>query len=219
MEEPKTKEFQESFENDYQFILSCHFYTDAHGDENYYIAKKKRLLSIIEKYENIVSPYGKYSWLVAHAYFYLDRAPYRKGVIANFEKYLTLLPFKENYADTYIEVNHTSLIKRPKSKKEFIQAQKTHFKEIFYLLGKTCEKENLLQDAFKYIKMGMEIIPEEKLMFYWELYEVLRKMNNLPLFLEYCKDLTDKEKYGLHTLIERATNYIARGYVYSPRRH
>ena len=206
------------FQNDYELILKCHYAVLGGENQIDYHEKNARLLSIIDKYENIDSPYGKYAWMTGWAYVSLKLAPYRVGAIKNLEKYLTLLPFEENYADTYIQVNHTDLIKHPETPQEFIQAKKTHFKEIYYLLAKNYEKENMLEKAMFYLKKGMEIIPEEKLTFYWELYEILRKSNNLPLFLNYCDQLSPNEKHKVDALLFQASQRIKHGYVYKPRK-
>lgn len=205
----------DNFESDYQFILNHHFY-EPNRD---YIADNKRFLRIIETYEDIDSPYGKYAWLVGHAYYYLKSACYRTGVIRNLEKYLTLKPFIEDYPNTYISPEHNSAITLPRTKKDFILAEKTHFKTVYFLLGRTCEKENLLEKAFFYLQKGREVIPEEQTLFFVELYEVYRKMNNLPQFIQECENLPVKQQSDhINCLKGMAQGLINRNYVYKPRK-
>ena len=207
---------ESEFQQDYKFIL--------HGEDDFfspknYEEKNDRLHSIIEKYENIDSHLGKYAWVTAHAYIPFTLASYRIGVIRNFEKYLTLSPFVENFADTLIHVNHTRLQKFPQTKQELIQAEHTHFRNVYYFLGKYYEKENCLDEALKFFQMGINIIPEEKYYFAIELYEVYRKLNQPQKFLEFCDLLPPSEKSNIANLIYKTKENIAKGYIFKPRRN
>ena len=65
--------------------------------------------------------------------------------------------------------------------------------------------------------MGIKIYPENKMLYFWELYEVLRKMNNLQEFINCCEKLTVTEKQKMEILIKRAHDLIDKGYVFKPR--
>ena len=186
-----------SFDKDYKYILS-------HNSDT------EELLRIIQRYENISSEQGKYSWLVGHAYYQLNRKCYHKGVISNLEKYLTLKPFTENYKDTHISVdpeNH-GFVKSPQTPEEIKHAEITHYQMVYYILAKTCEQDNEIEKAKKYAHLGMEILPKEKFLFYYELFEIYRKANELPEFLELCELLTNSEKEMFNNMIERAKQLI-----------
>lgn len=204
-----------SFADDYKFILSLRYYESGRD----YVAINSRLLNIIEKYDNNNTEYGKYAWLLGHAYFYLQRQCYRSGVITNFEKYLQSEPFTENYKDTHIRAfaNDRNIIKLPKTSAELEHAKLTHFQEIYYLLAKTCQQENEITKAKKYAKLGMNILPNEQFLFYYELYEIYRKANELPYFIKLCDNLTSSEKRDFSNMIDRAQQLINSNYVYRPR--
>ena len=196
-----------SFDKDYKYILS-------HNSDT------EELLRIIQRYENISSEQGKYSWLVGHAYLKLNRKCYHKGAISNLEKYLTLKPFTENYKDTHISVdpeNH-GFVKSPQTPEEIKHAELTHYQMVYYVLARTCEQDNEIEKAKKYAHLGMEILPKEKFLFYYELFEIYRKANELPKFLELCELLTNSEKEMFNNMIARAKQLIEKKYVYRPKK-
>lgn len=203
-----------NFNDDYQFILDHQTYVPGRD----YIADNNRFLSIIEKYENLDTKQGKYFWIVGHAYYYLQRKQYRQGTIKNFEKYLKSEPFVENYKDTMIPFDKHLATKLPISKQDLEFAELIHFRDVYYLLAKTYQQENILDKAMYYLEKGMAIVPSEKVLFYWELYEVCRKLNNLLLFLQYCNQLNTYDKNLVKILISRANDLIERGYIYKPRK-
>ncbi len=206
-----------SFDDDYKFILSLRRYESGRD----YITINNRLLCIVEKYDGKDTTRGKYAWITGHAYFYLQRKCYHNGVITNFEKYLQLEPFSENYKDTYIRAfpNERAFIKLPKTSAELEHAKLTHFQEIYYLLAKTCQKENEITKAKKYAKLGIDILPNEKFLFFYELFEIYKKSNELPYFIELCKQLSKSELKDFSNMITLAQHLIDSNYVFIPKKN
>lgn len=205
------------FDDDYKFILSLRRYVSGRD----YIAINNRLLSIIDKYQSIDTNYGKYAWLCGHAYFYLNRKCFHKGVITNFEKYLNKVPFSENYKDTYIcmDPKQRIFIKLPITQKELEHAKLTHFQNIYYLLAKTCQQENEISKAKNYANIGMQILPKEKFLFYYELFEIYKKANELPQFIELCKQLSKSELKDFSNMVTLAQHLIDSNYVFIPKKN
>ena len=210
------KDIDNFFESEYKFILDHRYYKPNRD----YVADTNRFLKIIEVFESLESKEGKHYWLLGHAYYSLQRKEYRKGVIVNLEKYLQLGDyFEDDYKNNKIIIDFDhNIIKDPKTKNEMVLAKKIHLQMVYYLLAKTYQVENLIENAYIHILKGIEVYPENKILFFWELYEVLRKRNDLQEFLDRCENLSKIEKEKVSILIIRAKDLIDRGYVFKPRK-
>ena len=203
------------FESEYEFILDYKHY-DSKRD---HVADANRLLKIVDFFEGLETKKGKYYWLLGYAYYYLQRKEYRSGVIANLEKYLQLGDyFIDDYKNNKITIDFDyNIVKTPKSKEELLLAEKIHFQMVYYLLAKNCQLENLIEKAYEYVLKGIEIYPQNKMLYFWEMYEILRKKNDLQEFLDRCENLSKIEKEKMSILIQKAKELISKGYVFKAK--
>lgn len=210
-------DIEKEFDQDYDFFVKLRekhrqmIFTDYEKDN-------ERLLEIAQKYKNVLTEDGKYFWLMGSCWVLLQKAQYRLSAIDCFEKYLKLLPFEAEIKVTPIYIYRHFGTKQPETPEEFAFAKKIHFQNVYYDLAKLYEKENDTVNAFKCIQNGINLLPNYQFVFYYVLYDVCRKSNDLPLFLTYCERLTAQERKEIDNMICRAKELIARNYVFKPRR-
>ncbi len=208
----------DKFSSDYNFIIE-HFNYVPGCD---YVSDKKRFLDIVERYENVKSNEGKYYWVTAYAYLLLDRKEYHQGLIINFEKYLNKLPFTEQYKDVMIDVDYANdrgLVRKAVMPNDFEMARKIHIQNVYYQLMRAYQQENDLTNAEKYLNLGLNILPEKRFFFYYEMFNIYRKKNELQKFLSECNKLNPKEKKDFSNMINRAKELINNGYIYRHRKN
>lgn len=204
------------FQKDYAFFIDLRARHRAMNFDNYE-NDNERLFTIANKYTDINSQEGKYWWLMGMCWYLLGKAAYRKSAISCFEKYLSLVPFEEEIAATYIPA-YRNLGVLPKSKAELDLANKEHFKVLHFILSNLYIKENRIEEALDHINKGIELKPDQKVLFIVPMYEACRKANNLQYFLKFYETLPDLDKEHFYHLAFRAQELINRGYVFKSRR-
>lgn len=205
------------FNEDYRFFVKWRE-DRRHLVQRNYLEDNIRFQKIISTWEDYESTKGKFSWLVAESYFSLEKACYRIGIIKNYEEYLRKEPFEEEIKTTLIPAFGHSIRKIPMTPKDFEIARKVHYQMVYYVLAKTYEKENEIENAFRCVNSGIAIYPSEKFLFYFEMFEIYRKANRLNDFLKECNKLPKQEQQELDGAISRAKMLLKNNYIFKPRK-